>query len=337
MRAFVLDPLLSGSAALRLQPSRPTPALGPHDVLVRIRAASLNHRDLHIADRSREYPGRHAIVPLSDAAGEVVETGREVRSIRLGQRVVNTFYPDWTGQQATRENTRRTFGEDSDGVLSEFVVFNETGVLVLPEGLTFEEAATLPCAGVTAWHALMENAPLRPGDYVAVLGTGGVASIALQLAKAAGARVAVVSGCDDKLCRAMHMGADHGLNHQRVPDWDKALLDWTSGRGVDQVVDVAGNELDRSINATRVGGQVSLVGDLGGTSTALNAGALLARQIQLRGVSVGSRAMFQSLLQALSANRIRPVIQRVFGFDETPDAYNALRRGNHVGKLVVAF
>ena len=336
MRAFVLDPLLSGSASLRLQTSRPTPTLGPRDVLVRVRAVSLNHRDLEIADRSREYPGRHAVVPLSDAAGEVVELGKEVRSLHLGQRVVNTFYPDWDGHCATRENTRRTFGSDSDGVLSDFAVFSEYALLALPDHMTFEEAATLPCAGVTAWHALMENAPLQPGQHVAILGTGGVATMALQLAKAAGARVAMISSSDDKLCCAAHMGADHTINHSRIPGWDKALLDWTHGRGVDHVIDVAGDTLPLSIKSARVGGQVSLVGDLGGAAGVLDTALLLERQTRLHGVSVGSRAMFQSLLHALNANRIRPVIQRVFGFDDTPEAYNSLRRARHVGKLVVA-
>ncbi|GAB7126238.1 NAD(P)-dependent alcohol dehydrogenase [Silvimonas sp. JCM 19000] len=335
MRAFVLDPLLSGSAALRLQTSRPTPPLGPRDVLVRVRAASLNHRDLEVADRSRVYPGKHAIVPLSDAAGEIVELGREVRQLHLGQRVVNTFYPDWTGQHATADNTRRTFGSDSDGVLSEFAVFCENALLPLPEQLSFEEAATLPCAGVAAWHALMENTPLRPGDHVAILGTGGVAMMALQLAKAVGARVAVLAQSDDQLCYAYHTGADHTLNAQRTPQWDAALRDWTHGRGVDHVLDLSGETLAQSIKAARVGGQVSLVGVRGKVAD-FDPSDLLARQIHLHGISVGSRAMFQSLLSALSANRIKPVIEQVYPFDRTPDAYNALRRGRHVGKLVVA-
>ncbi len=336
MRAFVLDPSQCGSASLRLQKGRATPALGPRDVLVRVRAVSLNHRDLAIADGCPGYRAEHAVVPLSDSSGEVIELGKEVRGLKLGQRVVNTFFPDWTSQNATRENTRRTFGADSDGVASEFAVFNESALLPLPDTLSFEEAAALPCAGVTAWHALMEHGTVRPGEYVAVLGTGGVASMALQLAVAAGARVAVISGDDDKLCRAVHMGASYTINHHRMPQWQDGLMAWTDGRGVDQMVDVCGDTLPRSVAATRVGGKVSVVGDLASQGTLLDPRQVLERQVRLQGVNVGSRSMFQALLAALSVNRIKPVISDLFGFDETPAAYDALRRGRHVGKLVVA-
>lgn len=337
MLVYLLEPTTAGNAALRQVDKRPVPQLGERDVLVKIRATSLNHRDLLVADRLVEPLAKDGIVPLSDAAGEVVEIGGKVSRFWPGDRVANTFFPDWFGCLPCSPVIQRTLGADSDGVLAEYVAFPETALVAIPDYLSFEEAACLPCAGVTAWHALMEGPSLRAGNSVALLGTGGVSTFALQLAKTIGVRVAVVSSSDQKLQAACHLGADHTINYRRVPCWDRALLDWTGGQGVDHIVEVGGaNTLGRSINAVRAGGSISLVGSLAGVEGAVNPLPLLRKLIRLQGIHVGSRAMFESLLRAMQVNRIKPVISKVFSFAEAPAAYDYLRSALHVGKVAIS-
>ncbi len=312
-----------------------TPRPGRLQVLVRMRAAALNYRDLMVAS------GRYArgtapknLVPLSDGAGEVVEAGPGVTRVKPGDRVAGLFMQSWMGGPIGPEDAASSMGGAIDGVLAEYRLFDEQGLVHLPGHLSFEEGATLPCAGVTAWNALFGGRPLVAGETVLVLGTGGVSIFALQLARAAGARVIATSSSDDKLARARAIGATDGVNYRTHPEWQAEVLALTDGRGVDLVVEVGGaGTLPRSIEATRIGGQVPLIGVL--TGGEINPTAVMRRSITLRGIYVGSRQMFEAMNRSLALHRIRPVIDRVFPFDEAREAYRHLQSQTHLGKVVI--
>lgn len=325
----------AGSGGLNLQ-RRPEAPLGPRDVRVRIRAVALNHRDLMLLD-GRAGPAERELVPASDAAGEVVGLGAEVTSLRVGDRVISSFFPDWLSGPADAQLTARALGGTLDGVLAEQVVLPESAWIPMPAHLSFVEAATLSCAGVTAWHALFGLEPLLPGAAVAVLGTGGVSIWALQLAKAAGLRVAVTSAHEDKLRRARGLGADATVNYREVRDWGAALQQWTGGRGVDRVLDVGGSDtLAQSIVALRHGGSVAVIGRLSGNQPArFDPAELFIGNKRLTGLMVGSRAMACELVRFVEQQQLRPVIDRVFAFGQAPAAFDYLAGGSHFGKVVI--
>jgi len=313
-----------------------TPRPGPGEVLVRMRAASLNYRDLMVVG------GRYArgaplpnLVPLSDGAGEVAETGPGVTRVKQGDRVAAIFMQSWIGGEIEPEHAASSLGGAIHGVLAEYVVFRQDGLVKLPEHLSFEEGATLPCAAVTAWNALYGGRPLRVGESVLVLGTGGVSIFALQIAHAAGARVIATSSSDGKLAQAKTLGASDGVNYRDHPEWHEQVLQLTGGRGVDHVVEVGGTgTLPRSIAAARLGGQVHQIGVLTGGGTIDPSTAMRKGLIQ-RGIYVGSRQMFEALNNAIELHRITPVIDRVFGFEQAKDAYRHLESQKHVGKVVI--
>jgi|SRR5579863_9277068 len=318
--------------------SRADPAAQAGQILVRLQAASLNFRDLMVA-RGLYFGGplSSATIPLSDGTGEVVSVGSGVTRFKPGDRVCGTFFRGWTDGR-TPDGPRASLGAPpADGVLAEYAVFNEQDAVAVPAHLSPEAAATLPCAAVTAWHALIENGHVIPGQTVLVLGTGGVSIFALQFARLAGARVLAISSSDQKLERARQLGAEGGVNYRKTPDWETEILRLTQGRGVDHVIEVGGvGTLGRSMAAVAPGGAIQLIGVLTGRGAEVPSPyALMAKQANLQGVFVGSRAHFERMNAAIAAARLDPVIDRVFSFDEAPAAYRHLEQGAHFGKVVV--
>ena len=312
-----------------------TPRPGRGQVLVRLRAASLNYRDLMVASgRYGRGTAPANLVPLSDGAGEVTEIGDDVSRVKIGDRVAGLFMQTWQGGEIAPEDPPSSLGGAIDGVLAEYRVFDQHGLVALPAHLSFEEGATLPCAGVTAWNALFAGKPLTAGQSVLVLGTGGVSIFALQLAHAAGARVIATSSSDEKLARAKQLGASDGVNYQQHPEWHEQVLALTDGRGVDHVVEVGGaGTLPRSIEAARLGGNLHLIGVL--TGGEINPTPMMRKTLTVRGIYVGSRQMFEALNRSVALHRIKPVIDRVFDFADAKAAYHHLKGQTHVGKVVI--
>jgi NADPH:quinone reductase-like Zn-dependent oxidoreductase len=332
IRAYELQPR-EGFDALTLV-ERPAPTLGPSDVRVRVRAVSLNFRDLTIVKGARKR--KAPVVPASDGAGEVIEVGAAVTRYAPGDRVAAAFFPLWQSGELSDDHHSRALGGGQDGMLAEEVVLPESAWVRMPARLSFEAAATLPCAGVTAYHALFEAAQLRAGDVVVVQGTGGVSMFGLQLAKAAGARVIVTSSSAAKRDRALALGADHVIDYKADATWGESARAWTGGRGADVVIEVGGpGTFDQSVAALRYGGTMSLLGVLTGTRGEVNTYGVFHKGLRIAGVYVGSVAMFEGLVRALEASRIEPIIDRTFGFGEVKDAYAHLASGAHFGKVVV--
>ena len=314
----------------------PTPAPGAGEVLVRMRAASLNFRDLMMV-RGHYDPKLHLPrIPLSDGAGEVVEVGEGVTRFHVGDRVTGVFLQNWQEGSPSATKSRNALGGDVDGVLAEYVALPENGVLHFPEHLSYEEASTLPCAALTAWNALIEVAQIGPANTVVIQGTGGVSIFALQFAKMAGACVLGTSSSDEKLAKAKHLGLDQGLNYRQHPAWAKWVKEQTSGEGADVIVEVGGSgTLAESMKAVRVGGAIAQIGVLSGAEEKLSVLPILMRQIRIAGIYVGSGAMMEAMNRAIELHRLRPVIDRVFPFDEAVAAYRYMETGGHFGKVVV--
>lgn len=328
MRAFQL----TGSEKPRLVATeRPDRAPGPGEVTVGLRAASLNYRDLLVAGTEA------GIVPLSDGAGVVEAVGAGVGAFAAGDRVVVGFMPGWVeGRFSAAKQATSLGGSGVDGVLRERITVGAGALVRLPDGLGFAEAATLPCAGVTAWSAIVEGRGVRPGETVLLLGTGGVSIFALQLAKLAGARVIITSSSDEKLARARNLGADVTINYRSTPDWAQAALDATGGEGVDLAVDVGGPAtLNDTLRAVRHGGAISLMGVLTGFSGPIDTAAILRKRILLQGIYVGSTAMLAGLIRALAAAGTVPVVDAAFPFERAEEAYACLAGAGHFGKVVV--
>jgi NADPH:quinone reductase-like Zn-dependent oxidoreductase len=281
-------------------------------------------------------PVRDNIVPLSDGAGEVVEVGAGVTRVKVGDRVAGCFFQRWPGGEPPANVQANALGGSIDGMLAEFVVLEEEGVVKTPAHLSLEESATLPCAGVTAWNALVEHGKLIAGRTVLLQGTGGVSTFGMQLAHAMGLQVVITSSSDEKLARAKKLGANIGINYKSTPDWEKSAMEFTGGTGVDHVVEVGGaGTLTRSFGAIRVGGKISLIGGLSGPATELDPRLILARRANVQGISVGSMQMFEAMNRAIAANGIKPVIDKVFGFDEVLAAYKHMASSAHFGKIVI--
>ncbi len=312
-----------------------TPRPGRGQVLVRMRAASLNYRDLMVANGKYMLSALPPdLVPLSDGAGEVVELGAGVSRVAVGDRVCGIFMQSWMGGEMEPADGHSALGGAIDGVLTEYVVFDERGLVHVPAHLSYEQAATLPCAAVTAWNALFGLHPLIAGQSVLVMGTGGVSIFALQFARAAGARVIATSSSDEKLERVRAMGASDGVNYKANPEWQDAVRALTDGRGVDHVVEVGGpGTIQRSVGATRGGGVVTMIGVL--TRGTLDPLALFVGGTIIRPIYVGSRQMFEAMNRAIAVNAIVPVVDKVFAFEEAREAYRHLKGATHVGKVVI--
>lgn len=315
--------------------NRSTPEIPPGYVLVRVRAVSLNYRDLLMINGLYNPKLPRPRVPGSDAAGEVIAVGPDVTRIRVGHRVTGTFFQRWYNGPITEEATKSALGgPDLDGVFAQEIVLHQDGLIETPDFLSDEQAATLPCAGVTAWNALV-GGNVKKGDTVLLQGTGGVSLFALAIAKMLGATAFITSSSDDKLAKAKRLGADAVLNYITSPEWDKWARELTAGRGVDHVVEVGGaGTLERSARATRVGGHIALIGVLAGGTT-MNPMPILMRGQTLRGIFVGSAVMLTELVQAMQFHKIEPVIDRVFPFSQLTDALNYMKIGGHFGKIVV--
>jgi len=314
---------------------REAPKAGPGQVLIRVHAVSLNYRDLLIAQGRYPRGLKLPLIPMSDGAGEVVETGAGVTRVKRGDRVAGIFMQNWLCGEVSATAARGALGGSLDGMLAEYVVLSQEGVVHIPSHLSYEEAAALPCAAVTAWNALT-SWMLKPGISVLAQGTGGVSIFALQFAKVTGARVIVTSSSDEKLKKAEGLGASALINYSLTPDWDQKAIELTNGVGIDHIVEVGGwGTLARSMNAVRVGGRISLIGLLTGAEGAVNPMPILGKQIQLQGIFVGSRDMFESMNRAIAVHQLRPVIDRVFEFHEAREALRYLESGSHFGKVVI--
>lgn len=313
---------------------RPTPAPGPGEVLVKVRAVGFNYRDLLIVKGVYNPKLRLPRIPCSDGAGEVVAVGEGVTAFKPEDRVAGIFMQNWLDGPLTPAKARGALGGDIDGMLAEHVVLKATGLVFIPEHLSFEEAATLPCAAVTAWNALAAGS-LKPGATVLIQGTGGVSIFALQLARLRGARVLGISSSNGKLNRAYSLGLDAGLNYRDNPEWDQWALEETGGEGVDLVIEVGGlGTMARSLKALRMGGVIAQIGVLSGPADPLPIAHILHKQARIQGIYVGSRKDFEDLNKAVSLAVLRPVGEN-FNWSQAPDALRRMEEASHFGKLVL--
>jgi len=317
---------------------RAEPQPGANEVVVKFHAASLNYRDLLFVKGLYNPKARLPAVPFSDGAGEVVAAGANVKKWQVGSRVCPIFTQAWTEGSLTAEKRRTTLGAgDVEGVLREYGAFDENGLVEIPEHLSFEQAATLPCAGVTAWNALIVSGQVKAGDSVLTLGTGGVSVFALQFAKMHGARVIATSSSDEKLEKAKRLGADEVINYKRTPDWYKEVLRLTDKLGIDHVVEVGGaGTLSKSLNAVRIGGHVAVIGILAGAGE-FDPRSILMKAVRMQGLLVGSRRMFEEMNKAVESNGLKPVIDKTFAFEDAAAALRYMETGAHFGKVVVKF
>ncbi|MFB7861724.1 NAD(P)-dependent alcohol dehydrogenase [Streptomyces sp. NPDC056069] len=338
MRSYHVD---SGAGidglALREHPAVPSP--GPGQVLVAVRAASLSYRDLLVLRGTYVLPVKPDVVPLADGAGQVVAVGPGVTSVRVGERVAASVFPSWQdGPFGLRHLPQ--LGGSLDGLLTEFAVLDAAALVPVPEHLSYEEAATLPVAAVTAWNALTGDGNdgtggLRPGQTLVTLGSGGVSLFALRLGKALGARVIATTSGPAKATRLYELGADEVIDYRATPDWHQAVRELTAGQGADRVVDVAGS-LDASLKAVRVAGHVACVGFVGDSAPPLDPRVLFGSGATVRALAVGSRAQFLEMNEVVERERIRPVLDRTFRFDEAPEAFRHYASGASFGKVVIS-
>ncbi len=318
----------------RVERDIPRPAAD--EVLIRFHAASLNFRDVMVVNGAYNPRMKLPAVPFSDGAGEIVEVGKAVRKWKVGDRVCSTVIQGWVDGGPSAEKAKTAIGAGRyDGVLREYAAFGADSVVSVPEHLSYEDAATLPCAAVTAWHALVVSGKLKAGETVLTLGTGGVSIFAIQFAKHFGAKVIATSSSDEKLEKVRQLGADETINYRSREDWDKAVLEMTDGRGVDHVIEVGGTgTLTKSVKSVRVGGHIALIGalDMAGE---FNPIPVFMKGIRVQGIFVGSREMFEDMNRAIEAGKIRPVIDKVFDFGEAREALKYMESGAHIGKIVV--
>jgi NADPH:quinone reductase-like Zn-dependent oxidoreductase len=334
MQAYLLT-AANGAESLKLQ-SLGEPQPSPGQVLVRVRATSLNYRDLMVAT------GRYGagiplpLIPLSDGAGEIVALGAGVTQWKVGDRVAGTFFQNWQAGPIRREAFDSALGGSINGMLAEIVALSENGVIAIPSHLSFEEAATLPCAALTAWHALVTSGKISAGQTVLLLGTGGVSIFALQFAKMHGARVIITSSSDAKLARAKALGADETVNYRTTPDWEKEVFRLTDKAGADHVVEVGGADtFSKSLRAMAIGGTISVIGGVSGFASEVSLRDILGKSAVIRGIFVGSHEMFAAMNRAISQHQFKPVIDRVFPFSEAPNAYRYQESAAHFGKVVI--
>lgn len=315
--------------------SMPAPGFG--EVLIRFRAASLNFRDLMVVEGTYNPRMKLPAIPLSDGAGEVEAIGEDVSKWRPGDRVMPIFAQHWFDGEVDDAKRRSALGAGAywDGVLREYGVFGEEGLVRIPDDLSFEEAATLPCAALTAWNALAVSGRLKAGESVLTLGTGGVSIFAVQFAKLFGARVISTTGSGEKIERLRALGADDVVNYRTREDWDNAVLETVGKSGVDHVVEVGGaGTLSRSLNTVRIGGHIALIGALTGPAD-FNPIGVFMKSVRLQGVFVGSRKMFEDMIKAIEVSKMRPVVDRIFDFDKVREAMKYMQSGSHFGKVVV--
>lgn len=330
MKAYELQGSGGLDALSLVERSKPQPA--PDQVLIRVRATSLNYRDLIMAQAEHQPP----LIPISDGAGEVVAVGERVTRLKAGDRVAGIFFQDWVAGTITSQIMDSALGGAIDGMLAEYVVLPQDSVVLLPEHLSYEEGATLPCAAVTAWHGLVTKGNISAGETVLLLGTGGVSIFALQFAKMHGTRVIVTSSSDQKLERVRQLGADEIINYKTTPNWEEKAYELTNRVGVDHVIEVGGaGTLEKSLKAVRYGGRISLIGVLTGFGGAANPWNIVAKSLTVQGIYVGSREIFEAMNRAIALHQLKPVIDQVFPFSSAPEAYRYLKSAAHFGKVVI--
>jgi NADPH:quinone reductase-like Zn-dependent oxidoreductase len=334
MKAMVMSAVGAANLALRDVP-KPAPKHG--QVLVRLRAAALNYRDLLVLEgKYGSHQKREDLILLSDGAGEVAAVGEDVTEWKVGDRVIGCFFPDWKDGAPDEDKTRRSLGGFVDGVATNYRVFGRYEILPMPTTLNFVEAATLPCAGLTAWNCIHSAYQTGSKDIVLTQGTGGVSLFAAQFAIAAGATVLGISSSAEKLARLRSLGVTHLINYRSDAEWGKIARNITNGRGVDLVVEVGGaGTIKQSIRASRMGGTIALVGMVSGVAQELNLPLIFMNSLRLIGVAVGSRAQFAEMLNAIDRHGIKPIIDRIFPLTELQQALAWLKNGNHVGKVCV--
>jgi len=316
---------------------RPKPEPGPGQVLLQMKAASLNFRDLLVPKRGYgALTGTLPLIPISDGVGEVIAIGEGVRRVVVGDRVCPVMIQSWISGPPTMERISSTLGGPLDGVMAEYMVLNEDCVVQAPEHLSNEEAATLPCAALTAWSAVVTDGQVKAGDRVLVQGTGGVSLFALQFAKLHGAHVIVTSSSDEKLQRAINLGADEGINYLSIPEWGKEAKRMADPEGVDLIIEVGGQKtLQQSFRAIGAGGTISLIGVLSGLNMDVSLGPIVTRKVRLQGITVGSRDGMEAMIRAISQHAMKPVIDRIFVFEELREALDYLKRSGHFGKICI--
>jgi NADPH:quinone reductase-like Zn-dependent oxidoreductase len=314
---------------------RAMPVPGPGEVRISVKACSLNYRDTIVVSGSAGAK-KTGVIPLSDGAGVISAVGAGVRRFKTGDRVAGAFMPQWIDGPLTAELQAGSLGGAVDGMLAEEVVLPASGVVAIPEHLSFAEAATLPCAAVTAWYALFVGGDVKPGDTVLLLGTGGVSIFALQFAKMAGAKVIITSSDDAKMMKARALGADHVINYAKTPEWQGQVLALTGGKGADHAVEVGGpGTLNRTLEALRFSGSLALMGVLTGFGDRVDTGMILHKNIRIQGTYVGSVTMFEAMNRAIAQNRLTPIVDKVFPFEQAAAALLHLKHGRHFGKVVV--
>ena len=334
MKAFEIQNGFGLDALNLIERTDPSPGYG--QILIKLRAVSLNYRDLMVVKGLYNPNLPLPLIPCSDGVGEVVALGEGVTRVKVGDRVAGIFFQTWLSGKLTEEKTRSALGGAIDGLLAEYAVLNEDGVVPVPEHLTDVEAATLPCAAVTAWNALVTSGNLKPGDTVLVQGTGGVSIFALQFAQVLGARVIATSSSDEKLERLQSLGATETINYKQTPNWGKKVQELTGG--VDQVVEVGGaGTLNESLKAVGYGGQISLIGVLTGGKGEITTGAILMKNVRVQGIYVGSREIFEDMNRAIALHKIQPICDRVFPLDSARAALEYMESGAHFGKICIQF
>lgn len=315
---------------------RPEPVPGPRQVVVRVRTVSLNYRDLMTVEGTYNPKQKLPLIPCSDGMGEVVATGPGVTRVKVGDRVCSVLSQHWVAGEPTRERVRSTLGGPFDGMLTELALLWEEGVVPAPEYLSDAEAATLPCAAVTAWNALVTEGQVTAGDTVLVQGTGGVSLFALQIARLIGARVIITSSSDEKLARALALGASEGINYRTVPNWGDRAKELTGGRGVDHVVEVGGaGTLQQSLRALRFGGRISLIGVLAGGKAEIPLALIFMQKASVQGIIVGDRDSFEAMNRAFVLHRVKPVVDATFPFEDARAAFDHMAAGRHFGKICI--
>jgi len=317
----------------------PDPTPGPGEVLVRMRAVSLNYRDLLMVQGIyNRAPRVAAITPFSDGCGVVEAVGPDVTRVKPGDRVATLFFQRWISGPPNLDKLTSSLGSPIPGAGRELAVFSADGVSKVPDFLTDQQVATLPCAALTAWRALFEDADLAPGDTVVLQGTGGVSIFGLQFAHAAGLRTLITSSSDEKLARAKAMGADHLVNYRQTPEWSLPVREATRGVGCDLIIEVGGGgTMDQSLKAIRIGGHIAIVGVVAGLGAGFNPAVLIGNSAKLQGLSVGSRDMFEAMCRLIELHRIQPVVDKVFPWTAAKAAFAAMQGGEHFGKIVLEF
>lgn len=334
MRAYQVDSAEGIQAIKQIEIETPKP--NGKEILVKMKACSLNYRDTLITLGGYVRNDVRPIIPLSDGAGEVVSVGDEVTQFKAGDRVIGNFFQHWVDGEINDQGLNSALGGAIDGVLADYFILQEDCTVKIPEHLSYSEASTLPCAATTAWHALVNVGSIKPGDTVLLLGTGGVSIFGLQLAKAKGAKVIITSSSDEKLARAKTLGADHTINYKTSPDWEAEVLKLTDGKGVDNVLEVGGaGTFEKSVASAKVNGTVCVIGILSGLENPTISLMTIFNLLRIQGIYVGSTEMLTQLTEFMAEQNLNPVIDKTFSFDEAKDAYEYMAGAKHFGKVVI--